>query len=151
MATQADSGSTYTAEYRRILRMATRHLQSQPIPAFLLDEVIITSSKEATQESLEEAYAKISAMVTDDALKQDTKAAIPMSWWKLLDALRESPMVTIEEVKKMWSKIKGEQTGNDSLSSKDIDFLKTILGVLKHLNEQKKQELEARLPKKKAA
>ena len=149
MATQGEDAGKYTAAYKKLLSMATKHLASQPMPVYLLDEVIITSSKEATKESLEDAYAKITALVTDEAVRKDKGAAIPRSWWKLLEAIRESPMVTIEQVKKKWSEIKEQPDGHDSLSSDDMNSLQALKRVLEHMNEQKKQKAAETLKKKK--
>ena len=79
-----------SASCERLLEVTRNHLASLSSDLFFLNEVLMTSSKNATKDALEDLHSKVAAMCCDSQLKVTSDELRPMSWHKFLATVSQS-------------------------------------------------------------
>ena len=119
--------------------LAKAHLTSINAECFLVGDIMKTSSRIVGEDMFRELYSKVFALCTAEELRTKPLEVIPISWYKLLDALKLLPHVTIDQVISMLQKIKSEQTGPPTIEKGVLLSLRKTKEVMAFLTKANKQ------------
>ena len=130
VATKCDEVELNEKHCKKLLDFAKSHLGSVEADCFLVDQVLMFSSKEVTQESLCRLYGQVSALCN---LSKHRLA--PLSWFQLLDEMKshEKPSVSLKDVQIMLKGIKEEHVDACNISEEEticVDKLKNVMHFL---------------------
>ena len=131
VATKADGSEVMEESYEKLLNVVKAHIASRETDCFLVNEVLRTSSKNVTKQSVEEFYGQISALCSDVFLTAERCA--PLSWYQLLEEMQRYPWVTLDQVREMVKEIERKNAGAENVSEeelKNLEILKTLLTTL---------------------
>ena len=96
--TELSKGSPQKEDsFKKVLQHAKQHISliSNNDKVFLLNEVLRTSSAEATKENLTDYHIKLLTLCSHQDLKGDYEEVRPASWQMLLTFLHEHSMLSI--------------------------------------------------------
>ena len=139
VATKMEMSALSEDSFERILQMTKDHLAyiSSQSSVFLVDEVLKTSSAEVTHADLKEFHRKLVTLCSHESLRFKPVEIRPLSWHNFLLAIKEAPMISLEEAKQKWWRIKssvGEQAAN--ISSGDLVSLAKLRDILQAMVEK---------------
>ena len=120
----------------KILSLAKGQLISVSSKSFLVDKILVTSSKNACRETFEDMYFTIFALCTADELRSRKREAIPMSWHMLLAALKDMSQTTVDQVIQLLQEIKSKHRGTPSIPKDVLESLESFRAVLTYLTEE---------------
>ena len=142
VATQSESleeeSSDLFASCERLLEVTRNHLASLSSDLFFLNEVMMTSSKNATKDALEDLHSKVAAMCCDPQLKVTSEELRPMSWHKFLATVSQSAHMTLENAQDFWAKEKEEVGETTNITSDEVETLQKFQIFVKAMIEEAK-------------
>ena len=133
VATKVEETADAKRLANRLLGLAKTNLKSLKADVFVVNEVWMTSSKNADRATLEDIFAKLSTLSSEGALSSLGPITTPFTWWTLLTLLRSlyvhNGFVTLEEVAKKYREIQKENGGATNLTEEEISSLSKLKEV----------------------
>ena len=112
VATKCDNSEESSESQAQLLEITKNHLKKLlkelSSKVFLLNEVIMTSSKEVTRKLMEDLHKKVALVCSDGQLRVAPEEFRPLSWHKFLNTISQFPQVTLEDAKLHWDEEKEE-------------------------------------------
>ena len=145
VATKDDKSDESSKSQAKLLEITKNHLKKLlkelSSKVFLLNEVIMTSSKEVTRKIVENLHKKVALICSDGQLRSANEEIRPFSWHKFLNTINQFPQMTLEDAKLCWEEEKEEVGEAQNISQVESDtvgkFLRITSQMMKHEENQR--------------
>ena len=134
----------------KILEMTKKQLKAidEGISFFLVDEMMITSSKFVTQELMEHLSLTLSTLSTNEQLNEKQEERTPTEWFSVTTEMQQQVVVSVSEVAEIQKKVREKTGGGGNVDPKDVETLKKLKSVAQQLRGVEQVEITTPNPEK---
>ena len=132
-------------QFSAILQRAKGHISHLQMedPVYLVDEVLRTSAKELSTESMMELYRKMATLMASSELPHPPKKHVPKIWFEWLENLRQELMCKISELPPLPQS--SEDSDSSSITADEVSKLKALQQIasepnLLYIQQQKRDD-----------
>ena len=132
-------------QFSAILQRAKDHISHLQMehPVYLVNEVLRTSAKELTRDSMMELYRKMATLMASSELPHPPKKHVPKIWFEWLENLRQKLMCKISELPPLPQSL--ESSDSSSVTAEEVSKLKALQQIasepnLLYIQQQKRDD-----------